>query len=510
MDAERAAAVTSLTYLVRSILALPEEQRSGLVGAEAQPWCELLEELTRSLRRDLRPIVVPLLSTLSRNPPALTPEQRALVGTSARRLLRFAWGEDRRDWGAVHAGIEGVCRTFEASPEKSEPLLRRMLEPDHLTEDGYHELPRLVLELRRLLPQAPAFIEAVYRAALTYEEQSDATTSIGGSSLIMPMSSNRRQDYRMALHSLGALFPEFMTVAPVEATGALVTAVEAKVAEHATVPLDSIEGEVIHLGGEPARFAGDLSCIWDRGAPTGGEITLRMLDGFEEGLVGLAGPQGDPSLLTRVLSRVARENRFAAVWRRVLAAATREPAGLGVRVWTLVASRPLLVAADTIEMAGRYLATVFPNLGQIERELVEKAILSIRETEPDVEGRIQHLQDRLIGCLGVSSIVTAEARARFDSLAAAGGAPPNTPLFQQGEVTSEEYTEDRWLADQGVAVEATPNRLLLQLIAPATEIGSPFENQGVTLQKAAAALPDLRALHDVWCAAGMEPTTELS
>jgi hypothetical protein len=494
MNTSRSAAISSLTYLVRSLLAVPEERRSGDVGVGAQPWCELLERATRTLRRDLRPVVIPLLSTLIRRSAAFTTEQRALVGKAARRVLTFAWGEGVRDPGAVLTGIEGVSRTFISSPKESAALLRRILEPVHLAAHGYQELPRLAGELGGILAADPALVEDVYRAALAHDEESDAATALGGESQIMALRSNRRQDYELALYSLGELFPQFMAVAPVEATGAVIAAVEARVAESARQPVASITGEAIRLGKEPARFAEDYSHIWDGGHSHRYDLHHQLLDGFEEELVRLGGTKGNPALLASVLSGVARENRFAALWRRVLSAAIREPAGLGLKVWTLAASPPVLISSDTLELIGRYLQLVFPLLGVTEREEIERAILSIRKVGPGDEGPIAHWQARLLGCLPSGSVVTTEVGARLKELAATGGPPPNTPLFEVGEATAEEYTEDQWLAEQGVALDEGPNRRLRELTAPFAS-ARVREKRGTNREDLAATLTALRALH---------------
>jgi hypothetical protein len=316
-----------------------------------------------------------------------------------------------------------------------------------------------------MLRIAPGFVEDVYRAALTHDEESETSTTIGGESRILGLRSTRRQDYRQAHHHLGELFPKFMEIAPVEATGAVIAAVEKKVSENASVPLNAITSEEIILGTESARFAEDVSHIWDEGYSNRYDIHLRMLDGFEEGLVRLGRSSRDVGLLDQVLSRIARDNRFAAIWRRLLAAGTREP-GLGVRIWTLAASTPVLVAGDTVELVGRYLKHEFALLGVKEREQIERAILSIRESSPDDAEYYHRRRDRLLGCLPEGSVVTPDALSRLNDLASVGGPPPNTPLFKMGEVTSEEYTEDQWLADQGVALEAEPNRKLRERAAP--------------------------------------------
>jgi hypothetical protein len=459
MDTNRSAAISSFKYLVRCLLAAPEDKRTGLVGENAQPWCEVLERATRNMKRDLRPVVVPLLSAIMRQANALTPDQQVLVGAASQRILSFAWGESHRDSGMIRCAIEGICRTFEATPNESAAILRRILDPQHLATHGFDELPTLVRELDRLVVPVPKFVEEVYCAALSFTETDDTPTSLGGESAIMPLQSNRRQDYKLALHHLGKLFPRFMNVAPVEATGAVIAAVNAEMAEKADVPVQTITGDVILLDTFEARFAEDLSHIWDSTRHRH-ETHLQLLDGFEAGLVRLAGQDGDSELLNRVLERVARDNRFAAVWRRVLAGAIQEPSTLGLRVSSLATAIPVLVAGDTVELIGNYLPRVFPLLAAAEREAIERAIMSIQANDPKDVDFFTRRQNRLLGCLPESHLVTSEAKARLKELEAVGGPPANTPLFELGEVIREEFTEARWLEEQGVEMDAESNKRL--------------------------------------------------
>jgi hypothetical protein len=222
-----------------------------------------------------------------------------------------------------------------------------------------------------------------------------------------------------------------------------------------------------------------------------------MLDGFEEGLIRLAGANEDSALLDRVLVRIARENRFAAVWRRVLSAAIREPNGLGCRVWTLATAVPVIIAEDTVELVGRYLQAAFHLLTAADREAIERAILSIRAADPDDADFFAERRDRLLGCLPASNVVTAEAKARLRELEDAGGPPENTPLFDMGDAICEEFTETHWLEAQGVQVEAEPNRRLRTVSEPAGQFGRQFMNEPPTREQASAILMSLRELREI-------------
>jgi hypothetical protein len=489
MASEHDAAISSIGYLVRWLLAVPEDKRTGVVGGDAKPWCELLERVTRRMSRELRSVVVPLLSVVTRKTEALTPEQRSLVGTAARRVLDFAWGESHRDAGLIRCAIDAVCRTFDSAPADSVILLSRLIEPSHLVAHGFDELPTLVRELERLIPAAPTFVEQVYGAALSFTETDEAPTALGGASAIFPLRSNRRQDYRLGQYQLGKLFPRFMAAAPVEATGAVIRAVETKVAEYERVTVE----EPIRFVGIDARFEEDASHVWDSSRHRH-DLNEQLLDGFEEGLVRLAGNGGDAALLNRVLERVALENRFAAIWRRILSAAIREPAGLQSQMWPLATALPVLVSGDTVELVGRYLKVIFQRLAPADREAVERAILSIRAPDPKDEEFFARRRDRLLGCLPVAYLATPEAQARLRELKASGGPPPNTPLFEMGEATCEEFTEAHWLRSQGVEVDAAPNRRLRELSGPLDHFARQFMNEPPTLEHASEVLPAAREL----------------
>ncbi len=83
------------------------------------------------------------------------------------------------------------------------------------------------------MPLDAGLVEYVYRAVFENVESSDETTSIGQSQ-ILPLSSNRRQDYDMALYELGSVFQEFLERAPENATRALIAVTEGYVTRRQT------------------------------------------------------------------------------------------------------------------------------------------------------------------------------------------------------------------------------------------------------------------------------------
>ncbi len=493
VEVNRNAALTSLIYMVRALLAGPKER---LVGENAQPWAELLERITRSMRPDLYPVVVPLLTELSNHRETMTESQRNLVGDSARRVFEFAWTEERRKSGMVLTALEAVCRTYESDPGASGVLIRRSLEPEHLSLYGYEEMPCLTREVERLIPIAPALIEDVYRAILFHEERSDEAVPLGRSE-IMPMTSNRRQDWGIAVYQLGEMFPTFAKNSPIHATGAVIVAVESVIASKALVPLDQIKEEPIQVGERHGMLAEDLSHIWDCGGRHRHDARLQILDEFEAMLIRLAGDPANHSILRQVLSRVVRENRFAAIWRRVLRAASSSPKTLGLEVRSLAWSHEILIRVDTREPAGTFLGAIFPLLTNEEKERAELAILSIPDhCEGDGREIAERQRDRLLGCLPGHMLVTDGAKTRIAALTEKGGAPTNDPPFWVGETVHETYTKSQWLTDQGVKVHDESNRLLIELSEQVEEFYRKHSNEPPEEVAVRGILPILRRLYE--------------
>lgn len=483
----------ALRHLTGSLLAAPPVERA-LVGPGGGPWCELLERVSRSLRAPVAYTVRSLLSTLCEKPEDFTSEQLAAAGKAARRLLGFAWTHTPRDrWLVVHA-LQCVCRTFASDPRESAGLLRRSLEPEHLGQYGFEETPWLARELKRLIPLDPGLVEDIYRSILGHQETSDAPTPMGDSR-ILPMISNRRQDYDHALYVLAEDYPGFLAQAPVRASRALIAALEAYVArERAPASGRPIE-EAFDFQGRVARILTDFSVMWDASGIHREDPPLKMLSVFEGHLQRLVERENSAADLRELIEVLVTENRLAVLWRRLLLLGARFPETVGREIWPLTWAIPILAGFDTTTAVGEFLRVAFPRMGTSERERVEGAILSIAGagSADEVEAR-QHKRNRLLGCLAHSDLVTDEARSLLADLQSANAVPPNEPPVRFGGVTTEPYTEEKYLADEGVPVGAEANRRIRDLERPLKEFADKHLNSVPTAEEVQAYIPRLEAL----------------
>lgn len=500
---QQEAAEQAFRHLAGALRALPDSEH--LVGQNAGPWCELLDRVSeRSLRRPVAYIVRYLLFGLCEHPEKFTPEQKKAAGRTARRLLEFAWSQEPRDSSLVATALQCVCRTFDSDPDTLASLIRRAIEPQHIAQFGFEELPWLAQEVKRLIPFDSGLVADIYCAAFSHQEESQEPTPLG-TSQILPLTLTRQQDYEFALCQLAEAFPEFLRSAPHEATRALMVVIQVYVEQRHPPASREWQEDTFDFNGRVAYLRTDYSSIWDEGEVHRHDNPIKMLDAFQAFLEELAEQECRRGDLCSLIGIIVSENRFAVVWRRLLIAGSRYPETLGREILPLALALPVLTGMDTTVAAGEYLKAIFPKLEAAQRRRIEETILRIPDALPEEQREAaERTRDRLLGCLPLEAIVTDEAQQRLEELQSQNAVPPNEPFFRIGPVESRPYGEEDFLKDQGVPVEAEPNRRIRDLEQPVKEFADKHRNSTPTIEETSAVLPALQALHNALARADID------
>jgi hypothetical protein len=456
----RAAAGQALHYTVGAVLAAGTHN-SHVVGPDAGPWCALIEHVTRNLREETYAPVWELLKIIGQRSDELTSDQLRDAGLAARRILEYEWRTGR---AGSRISIEAVIRTFDGDPAGSATLVRRMIEPEHVAQVGYAELPWLSFEIKRLLGGHPELVREIYLSVFRHTETDDAHTYWGG--IIMRLGSTRKQDYEGVLYSLREVFPAFLKQAPREAVRTLLEVLHLQGGE-----ADGLSPEETFVFGEhTARFRGDPRPIWNRELPPNGEKAEEMLEDLESYLGSLVQQDGGLTLFRDLLELLVRENQLSSVWRVLLRVGTRSPDTLGPELAPLAWARPVLVAADTTTEAGEFIRSVSPHLPPSDRERIERTILSIPEGFPDDRWWGRRIRDRLLGCLVDTAVVTEDARRLLDALRARDAIPPNEDREPRIHWRTGSSGNDDYLTALGVPAEEAPNARIRQLEEAASDL----------------------------------------
>ena len=489
--------ITEQDKIIRHILgALLTQSSEDLAGAKAGPWCNFLECATRNIRfstvTDVQAVATKICSLLEK----LRQSELESLGEATRRLLSFAWSQPLRNNWLIANAIKCVCITFKSDQAAASALLRQCLEPGRIKEFGFEELPRLCAELEDLIPLDPLFIEDVYVASFENEESSSAPTSMGNSR-ILPMTSNRSQDYRLAHYELEKLFHRFLEIAPHGATRALVYIANSYVAQkHPRGIQSNQENETFEFNGQTAHLQSDFSSIWDEGDTYEHDEPRKMLSTFQKHLLTLCSQPDKVNLIEELISIIVSRNSLSVMWRRIIQAGVENPTVIGNLIAPLTWSMPILTCIDTTAPIGELLKVLFPLLNSDHRERIENSIISIAANVSDEEGKGAVLKrNRLLGCLSEEHLVTRDGRILFEQLNAEGKLLPNEPPFRMSTSWEGTYTIQEFLRDSGVDLDEDANNNLSALTSPVTEFADRQINSVPSVPECEVAFANLQLLY---------------
>ena len=179
--------------------------------------------------------------------------------------------------------------------------------------------------------------------------------------------------------------------------------------------------------------------------------------------------------------------RLAVMWRTVLDLASQKPA-VGHDVVPLVCAAPVLTNSDTREVAGRFISAAYPYLSEDDRGAIETAIVELQGQQGDRAKSI------LLGCIPADLFATAEARATYEQLVAAGEIHETRPAFEM-RGGFREFDPDFLFRAEGVPIEEPANRELRELTGPVDQFWMGQRNGQLTEEAVAAILPAMDALH---------------
>lgn len=465
--ARRAAAQDVLQHLIGARLAVGAfGLRIPLDGRLV--WAEIAAALAVTLRAETAFAVRNLLMELCEKPGLFDDAQRGAAGPAARALLNWSLNAPQHNQYLVRTGISAVARTYPSDPAAAEGALRPILDRGRLSSFGYVEMPALANEVPHLVEHAADLVRDIYDVAFDHQETSDEPTSMREG--VLALNSHRSQDYTQAHYALAQAYPGFIKVAPAEALDALSRVWLSFIRHRRSGEPSDQPPIVVQWKGAAVEIQPDGSYWHERDDSHDEEV--KMLSAFGQWLAEVAAT--GTRAARQALTIVSAGARPTSVWRRVLrvAAGTPEPF---VPLLEPLITTPAAVASHELEdAAGHFLKAGFGHFSQAARRRIERAIMSIpavvsnpRIADPDrARHRAEQSRDRLLGCLDEALLVTPGARAHLAALTAADGIPALRDRHVDGGWTGGSYTDRDELAEQGVDVDAVPNRRLQDLQTP--------------------------------------------
>jgi len=427
------------------------------------------------------------------------------LGRSACQLLNAIRPlEELKPWLRARA-IADVMKAYSYDPELSSEALRALFTSDALRRMGFSDGPWIARNLRPLFEIDAQFVEDFYIAVFSYDENSAASTPMSDGR-IMPMTSNKRQDYHMMWWQLSQIFPDFCNLEATRGARIAVAVLNSYVErDHAPKPGASAITWTNELGHEQTILS-DYSSIWDSGYRDSHEEPLQIGSTFFRILGELIAT--DRELALDLGRTVLRSSRYAVTIRRLFATSIQSPGALVPILTPVCFSTTALISMDLSSTIGDFLKIEFASMPDEDRESVEKAILAIPGAiDLDDAELVTKIRDRVFGCLEPSALVTDKARELLVEIEAKGGAPENRPPFTMSGVHGGQYTARNHLQDRGVDVDAPANKRLLEWGERFTAFKGVHNSETPSIVEALEVLPQLRefrAAIDQWEVDGVD------
>jgi hypothetical protein len=378
------------------------------------------------------------------------------LGTASRALATYALDAKDSDQ-LMPLAIGFIGKTFATDPAASRVIVERLLSPSRMALHAPLDMHWLAHEVGRVSESDPQLVGEIYEKVFAHRETDDAPTSLGNSR-ILQLTSNRRQDFKMAQWSLKEAFAEFAAKHSREAVQIAIKVAYAYIqAEHALS--EPLREYPVSVGSKTGVLTDDYSHVWaseHKGeySDDAQKIVDTMVDRLKDA--------SDTDALASI-DLIISDNRHAWLWARIFMVATERGGVVAAYMWPWAAQLPFLKSVDTLKDAVDLIAAAYSGRTEQERIAFEDFVLEL--TFPDAydpKRAKKHIVQRLFGTIGKAALVTQNAKAALDE-----DEPLLNERLSQTVVSSHDgFDVDHyyWLRQDGVDVEASQNATMLELL----------------------------------------------
>ena len=387
-------------------------------------------------------------------------------GQASRQLLALAWQFEPPLPGLASNLIRMVTRSFDTDATASKALLALILQEPRFTEHAHEEAPWLAEGIRNIFKADPSFAVEIYATLFERDAPTEGDSWLGGNvSRILPLRTNKRQDYDHARWHLQQALPFFLRARPASGTVAVNRAALGLAGErharHGTQPMQ------VAIGPGRAQLVAEDGLSWQQwrnsGERVSGQPGSEVLGSFVEFLL-----QCSPTEFNESIHAVMSETAAASVWARIFGIAAERPGVADDLLWPIAASGEMLDLADVVRDAITYLAAAFPTRSDSERDSFSALLLTKARGEDEDERRVwQARAARFLSVVAEESVVAGPLSGLRSELAEQGRLTGNRPHMSMefGWGGAEDIT-DSLLQGDGVNLEDGPDAELRRSVRP--------------------------------------------
>lgn len=418
------------------------------------------------------------------------------LGIIARRFLAFILDIRNNTSAAKQSldrlgsarGLEFVSKTYASNVSESRFLLERILY--FLNEEDFDiwYFSSLSDDIKYFVGDDPDFVAKIYLKIFDHQEESTEETSMGGT-VIMNLRSNRKQDFEMCHYRLVEYFPTFIRVAPEIALKAGIEIVNNYVIkDKQRLTADQPEFKMVSINQIHASFLPDYSSMWHDFLTyhQPAQLGVKIIQYFKE-LINA----GAAERLNALLKIYITNAKAGFLWKKLIELGNENVPIFRDYLFELATNQTILYQSETTYEIGVSIRAIYSGLEKDEREEIEKAIITWRDSENDKSYR-EHEVIRLLNCIPENLIVRDDAK----SLVFSNPSVKNQPTFST-TWTSEPYTTNQWLQDKGINLSDEKNKEVLHLISRLEAFNHQRMNDSPVRSQFAELLPVAESLFEL-------------
>ena len=390
-----------------------------------------------------------------------------IFGQAARQLLSLAWQFEPELSNLASNAIRMVTKSFDTDVTASRGLLSRILQEPRFTEHAHEEAPWLAEGVRTILQADADFAVEIYDVLFGRVAPAEGDSWMGGNvSRILPLRSNKRQDYEHARWHLQQGLPEFLAARPDFGTIA-VNRAALGLAGDRLARVGTMEPREVVIGGERALFVVEdgMSLLeWRNSSESsGGQPGSEILGNYVQFLLECS----DADFVTSIQA-VMSETAAASVWARIFGIAAERPGTADDLLWPIATSEGMLELIDVVRDAITYIAAAFPRRSVSERGCFEAVILAnVRSADEDERRVWQSRASRFLSIIAEEFLAGSALNELRGELQQQGLLTGNRPYMTIGpgwegpaDIT------DSLLQGDGVNLDDGPDAELRQAVRP--------------------------------------------
>ncbi len=468
------------------------QARRALKAGNEEMWLAAFERLVAQLNRRFAWDLT--AQTFDATTSDVSQAGLASAGRIGRKVLSSSWAL-RRDqaWAdalAASWATRLVARSHCTDPEESRTLLRAILGSICDRALSVEYVRHIVWNIDAIWPCDPPFVAEIYERIFAHRETSTGATPMG--TPVLPMTSNRRQDFDMCIYELNEHYGGFLAASEEHAMRGGIAAVDQFVERDHVRPYIN---ERHTINERPDRFAfGEHEAVYVTDMSEGWRVSsnqdeeLKVADAIFRHIEDAARSHDERSI-ELALRLFVEKARMAFWWAELLTVGARHAQLFAQRLYPLCVAEPVLAGSATVKQVTDFIVAAYPSWLPEQRREVEQAVMGLSRDDDDEEWAI-HRRQRILGLIPANLVVTDEARAVRAEMIIAGRQPTNEPLVSFSS-SVEPFSEPEWLREQGADLEKPSNQRLREVSSPLEAFNTSWLNGIPTSAAVAEILPTI-------------------